>query len=225
MFLRGPYGLVPRTEGLSEVQYQFRNWYHFCWLSGDDVTQSLVHNLDRAEWILKEEEPKWAFGLAGRSSSFGEVYGDMFDHHTAVYEYGSGARIYALCRTQANCYNNAGDIIMGTKGKCILDQCRIEGETDWRFTGQDNNPYDEEQKVLVEAVRSGTPVNNGNYMARSTMVARLGQLACYDGNAVNWDTACKADFQFGPRPKRRASRWSRPRGRTRRATTRCLARA
>ena len=84
------------------------------------MTQSLVHNLDRVAWILKEEMPAWCFGLGGRSASFGEVYGDMFDHHTVVYEYASGARVYALCRTQNGCYGNSGDIIMGTKGTCYL---------------------------------------------------------------------------------------------------------
>jgi len=200
MFLRGPYGLVRRDRSLSETQYQFSNWYHFCWLSGDDVTQSLVHNMDRCSWILKEEMPKWAFGLAGRSSSFGEVYGDMFDHHTAVYEYESGTRIYALCRTQNGCYNNGTDIVMGTKGKCYLGPCRIEGETNWKFPGPDNNPYDEEQKALIESVRRGEPINSGHYMANSTMVAVLGQLACYSGKSITWDQAVQSDFQFGPPP-------------------------
>ncbi|NOX57118.1 MAG: Gfo/Idh/MocA family oxidoreductase, partial [Planctomycetes bacterium] len=36
MFLRGPYRLVKRDPKLTETQYQFSNWYHFLWLSGDD---------------------------------------------------------------------------------------------------------------------------------------------------------------------------------------------
>ena len=200
MFLRGPYQLEPRIPGSTELQSQFRNWYHFCWLSGDDVTQSLVHNMDRVSWILKEEMPKWAFGLAGRSSSFGEIYGDMFDHHTAVYEYASGARVYALCRTQVGCYNNSSDIVMGTKGKCYLGASRIEGETNWRYEGPGNNPYDDEQKALIEAVRSGKPINSGYHMATSTMVAVLGQIACYVGSETEWDAAVKSEFQFGPSP-------------------------
>jgi len=200
MFLRGPYQLVGRNPKLSETQYQFSNWYHFCWLSGDDVTQSLVHNVDRMSWIMKEEMPKWAFGLGGRSSSFGEVYGDMFDHHTAVYEYASGARLYALCRTQVGCYNNSSDIVMGTKGVCHLGGCSIQGETNWKYSGPRNNPYDAEQKALIDSVRSGKPVNSGSYMATSTMVGVLGQIACYTGRATNWDDAAKSDFQFGPPP-------------------------
>ncbi len=201
MFLRGPYKLVQRKPEWSEVEYHFRNWYHFRWLSGDDVTQSLVHNVDRASWIMKEEMPQWAFGLGGRSASFGEVYGDMFDHHTAVYEYASGARMYALCRTQAACYGNSGDIIMGTKGKCQLARCRIEGETNWRFEGKHNNPYDAEQKALIDSVRTGKPINSGYHMANSTMVAILGQIACYTGRATEWKKAYHSDLSFGPAPE------------------------
>jgi len=200
MFLRAPYRVIERKPGLTETQYQFYNWYHFCWLSGDDVPQSLVHNVDRVSWIMKEEMPKWAFGLGGRSSSFGEVYGDMFDHHTVVYEYESGARLYALCRTQAGCYGNSSDIIMGTKGTCYLGQRRIEGETNWRYEGERNNPYDAEQKALIDSVREGKPINSGYHMANSTMIGVLGQIACYGGKAVNWDEAYKSDLQFGPPP-------------------------
>jgi len=200
MFLRGPYVLVKRTPELTETQYQFRNWHHFCWLSGDDVPQSLVHNVDRMSWIMKEEMPTWAFGLAGRSSSFGEIYGDMFDHHTAVYEYQSGARLYALCRTQLGCYGNSGDIIMGTKGTCNLARCRIEGETDWQYRGPHNNPYEAEQKALIDSVRSGRPINSGSYMVGSTMIGVLGQIACYTGKEVTWDQAYKSNLRFGPPP-------------------------
>ena len=201
MFLRGPYRTVARDPALTETQYQFSNWYHFRWLSGDDVPQSLVHNVDRMSWIMKEEMPTWAFGLAGRASSFGEVYGDMFDHHTVAYEYESGARLYALCRTELGCYNNSSDIVMGTKGTCHLGRCSIEGETNWRFEGKHNNPYDAEQKALIDSVREGKPINSGYHMVGSTMIGVLGQITCYTGKATKWDEAYKSNLCYGPTPE------------------------
>lgn len=203
MFLRGPYQTVGRDPNLTETQYQFSNWYHFRWLSGDDVPQSLVHNVDRMSWIMKEEMPTWAFGLAGRSSSFGEVYGDMFDHHTVVYEYKSGARLYALCRTQNGCYNNSSDIIMGTKGTCHLGQCRISGETNWQYrsSGPDVSPYVAEQKALIDSVLSGKPINSGDYMATSTMIGVLGQTTCYSGKETTWEAAYNSELCYGPPPE------------------------
>jgi len=49
-FLRGPYRVIPRDKKLTELQFQCSTQYHFTWLSGDDVPQSLVHNVDRSLW-------------------------------------------------------------------------------------------------------------------------------------------------------------------------------
>ncbi len=199
MFLRGPYRTVARDPKLSEMEYQFSNWYHFRWLSGDDVTQSLVHNVDRMRWVLGEENPTWCFGLGGRSSSFGEVYGDMFDNHTVVYEHESGVRLYGMCQTRLGCYPLWDDIIMGTKGTCHWSSCRIEGETNWRYRGPRNDPHSEEQKILIGSIREGKPVNNGDTMVDSTYMVVMGQIACYTGKKVTWDETTAADFEFGPK--------------------------
>jgi len=199
MFLRAPYATVPRAAGLTEMQYQFSNWYHFCWLSGDDVTQSLVHNLDRMRWVIHEKNPTTCFGLAGRSTSFGEVYGDMFDHHTVVYEFAGGPRIYALCQTRANCYPLWDDIILGTKGTCYWTDCRIEGENPWRYQGPAHDPHTEEQKLLIGSIRSGQPVNHADTMVDSTYTAIMGQVACYTGQPVTWEQITQSEFEFAPK--------------------------
>jgi myo-inositol 2-dehydrogenase / D-chiro-inositol 1-dehydrogenase len=162
------------------------------------VTQSLVHNLDRMRWVLHEENPTWCFGLGGRSSSFGEVYGDMFDHHTAVYEFKSGPRLYALCRTQNGCYGNWDDIIMGTKGVCHWTACRIDGEKKWRYQGPHNDPAVGEQERLTGSIRAATRTNDGHTMIDSTYMAIMGQLACYSGKPITWEEMMASDFEFKP---------------------------
>lgn len=198
-FLRPPYRLCYREPNLTEVEYQFLNQYHFAWLSGDDVPQSLAHNVDRASWAMKEQAPVKAHGLGGRSASFGEVYGNVFDHHSVVYEYADGVRMYAFCRTQNGCYNNADSVLLGTKGRCNVTRGTIEGQTNWRYEGSGGNPYDLEHKVLFEAIRSGNPVNCGDYMARSTLVAIMGQLVCYSGKELTWEQVSKSDFVLTPK--------------------------
>ncbi len=199
MFLRAPYQTVARDKKLNETRYQFSNWYHFRWLSGDDVTQSLVHNLDRMRWVLKEENPTWCFGLGGRSTSFGEVYGDMFDHHTVVYEFKSGVRLYAVCQTRAGCYGNWDDIVMGSKGVCHWTACRIDGESKWRYRGPRNDPNTAEQERLIGSIRSGNPINDGPTMIDSTIMGVMGQIACYTGTPVTWEQMMAADFEFEPK--------------------------
>ncbi len=200
MFLRGPYRVEPRQPNVTEMQFQCRNWYHFLWLSGDDVPQSLVHNIDRMCWIMHEQPPEWAFGLGGRSASFGEEYGDMFDHHTVVYEYRNGARLYAMCRTEHGCYDNSGDIIMGTKGQCHLAACRITGETNWQFDKPRNEEYHAEQAALIEAVQSGQPINSGYHMINATLIGVMGQIACYNGGAVRYADVAQSKLEYGPSP-------------------------
>ncbi len=199
MFLRGPYSTVRRDPKLNEVEWQFSNWYHFRWLSGDDVTQSLVHNLDRMRWVLHEENPTVCFGLGGRSASFGEVYGDMFDHHSMVYEFPGGTRLYGMNNTQVNCFPNWDDILLGTKGTCYWSACKIEGETNWRYEGPRNDPHAEEQKILIGALREGKGVNHRDTMIDSTATAVMGQLACYTGKPVTWEDFAKLDFEFEPK--------------------------
>ncbi len=198
-FLRAPYVLYPRQQGMTEVEYQGSNQYHFHWLSGDDVPQSLVHNLDRASWALREQVPVKAHGLGGRSTLNGEIYGNVFDHHAIVYEFASGVRLYAFCRTIPECYNDSSSILLGSKGRCNVTKMRIEGETNWQYEGSNLDPYLIEHQELFKALRSGNPINNGEYMARSTLIGIMGQISCYTGKEVTWEQASSSDFYFPPR--------------------------
>ena len=197
-YMRTPYRLVERKPGWSEIEYQFRNWYHFNWLSGDDIQQSLIHGLDKASWAMGDQPPVWCYGVGGRAASFGDVYGDVFDHNAVVYEYPSGVRLYGINRAQNGCYTETSDLILGTKGRCDVLKHRIEGETKWEYKGPRCNMYQAEHEALFSAIRSGKPINNGRYMVVSTMLAILGQIAVYTGRKVTWEEAFNANFRFGP---------------------------
>lgn len=198
-FLRAPYGVTERKPGLTELQWQLSTQYHFRWLSGDDVVQSLVHNLDRMSWVLGNQVPLKCHGLGGRSSMVGSVYGDVFDHHSVVYEFENGPRVYALCRTTTGCYDEDSSLIFGSKGRASVKACRISGETNWRWQGQ-CDPYQVEHDRLFAAIRSGEPLNNGDYMARSTLITVMGQLSCYTGKEVTWEQASQSEFFYSPSP-------------------------
>ena len=202
-FIRGPYGVDRRHDGQNELHFQYANQYRFSWLCGDDVTQSLVHMVDLATWALNGQAPLRCHGLAGRSSCFDipYVYGDVFDHHAVVYHYANGVRMYANCRTQPNCYGEVSSIIMGSKGVAYTEACRIEGQNPWRYAGPGVNPYRQEHVELYKSIRAGQPLNCGNYMALSTMVGVMGQLACYSGQQITWDQAMKSNYTFGPKPE------------------------
>ena len=202
--IRGPYAVYSRTPGLTELQDQFINWSCFAWLSGDDVLEGLIHNLDRANWAMGERAPVKCHGLGGRSSAPDQFNGTLFDHHSVVYQYQNGVRLYAFARSQPGCYNEISSVVSGTRGRCFLLQGRIEGETKWQYRRPARprfSAYDLEHQVLFKAIRSGTPVNNGDYMVRATMAAVMGQLSCYTGREVTWDQAMKSSFSLGPKPE------------------------
>lgn len=197
-YMRSPYHLTEPEPGLSEIQYQFRNWYHFNWLCGDDIAQSLIHSMDKGAWAMHDEPPVSAYGIGGRASSQGRVYGDVFDHFSIVYEYANGVRLYGVGRAQVPCFNDTSDTFFGTKGICHVIKHRIEGETNWRFEGKKKSMYDLEHEALFRAVESGNPINNGPYMVNSTMLAILGRMVAYTGKKITWDEAMQSTYRLGP---------------------------
>jgi len=201
-FLRSPYGITSRNPNHSELEYQCSTQYHFVWLSGDDVVQSLVHNVDRASWAMKEEPPAKCHGLGGRSTMVEPIYGNVFDHHSVVYQYASGVRMYAFCRTTTGCYDEYSSIILGAKGKASIMNCRIwdAKENNWSWRGQ-ADPYQIEHDKLFAGIRSGKPVNNGDYMVRSTLIGIMGQMSCYTGKEVTWEEINQSNFAYLPLPQ------------------------
>ncbi len=199
-FLRPPYGLHKRKPGMNEVAYQCSNQYHFVWLCGDDVPQSLIHNVDRSLWALKQELPVACHGMGGRASNFAPIYGDCFDHNAVVYEFKSGVKLYAFCRTEHGCYNENSSTILGTKGRASILGRRITGETNWAYDGPRLNPYDEEHRALFQSIRRGEPINSGDHMADATLATVMGQISCFTGKEVTWKQAEASDYFYAPAP-------------------------
>jgi predicted dehydrogenase len=196
-YLRGPYVLRERDPKWNEMQYQFQNWYHFNWLSGDDTSQSLIHNLSITSWVLGDVPPQSAWGMGGRQVCVEGKYGDVFDHQSVVYEYANGVKVFGSCRDIPGCYDDNSNTIFGTKGRATLPVSpKIEGEKPWRYKGRDTNMYDVEHKELFDGIRAGKPLNNGNYMCLCTMLGILGQMAIYTGQQIAWDDAMKSEATF-----------------------------
>jgi myo-inositol 2-dehydrogenase / D-chiro-inositol 1-dehydrogenase len=199
LYMRTPYRVdVVRNPEWTELQWQFRNWYHFRWLSGDDVLQSLVHSLDKASWLMNDEPPKLAFGVGGRSQTFDIVHGNQHDHAAMTFEYDNGIRTYGFSRAQAGCFNETSDNVLGTKGRCNVTKHTIEGETNWKYDGPKCNMYDNEHVELFKSIRAGKPINNGKRMIASTMLGVLGRTVCYTGKKLTWDQMVNSQQTSGP---------------------------
>ncbi len=191
-YLRGPYVLRERRPEWNEMQYQFQNWYHFNWLSGDDFGQSLIHNISVTSWAVGDVPPVKAWGMGGRQVCVEPKYGDVFDHQAVVYEYANGVRIFGYCRDIPGCYSDVSDVIIGTKGRAFMpSKPHIEGQKPWHYHSATPPPsmYDVEHKELFEGIRAGKPINNGKYMCTCTMLGILAEMVCYTGQEITWEQA------------------------------------
>lgn len=194
------YGLRPRQPEWSEMEYQMQNWYHFNWLSGDQTGQQLIHSLDKGSWALGDKPPQKAWGLGGRQVCTEPKYGDQFDHHSVVFEYDNGVRMFGFCRDIPGCYNETSDVIFGTKGRAILpSKPRIEGQNAWQYRGPKASMYEVEHKGLFDSIRGGKPLHNGDYMFTSSMLAILAQMVCYTGQEITWEKAMASQSSFTPK--------------------------
>ncbi len=198
--LGGPYVLRARQPGWNEMQYQLQNWYHFNWLSGSDPVQNLVHQIDNAAWVLGDVPPATAWGMGGRQvCTDPDQYGDELDHHAMVYEYADGKRFFAHGRHIPGCYNQAAVIALGTKGRAFMpERPYIEGENPWRYNGRKSGAsmYDNEHQELFKAVRTGKPINNGQYACSSSMLAILGEMVCCTGQQMTWEQVMKSELSY-----------------------------
>jgi predicted dehydrogenase len=199
---RGSNWSKPRQPGWTDMQYQMRNWYNFTWLSGDFNVEQHVHFLDVCAWVMNDEYPVRAAGLGGRQVRTRPEHGHIYDHFAVVYEYAGGARLFSNCRQQGGCKNDISAHVIGTRGRAELSERRrglwIRAAEDWSYGGPENEMYQTEHDELFAAVRSGKPINNGEYMTRSTLLAILGRMAAYTGQVITWEQALNSREDLSP---------------------------
>ena len=81
--------------------------------------------------------------------------------------------------------------------------------------------YQTEHDELFASIRNGKPINNGEYMAKSTLLAIMGRMAAYTGQEITWEMALNSKEDLSPgrydwdaRSARGADRRSRARRRS-----------
>ena len=60
------------------------------------------------------------------------------------------------------------------------------------YEGPFNQMYQTEHDELFASIRSGKPINNGEYMAHSTLLAIMGRMAAYTGQEITWKMALES---------------------------------
>jgi predicted dehydrogenase len=197
-YLTGPIWHVERKPGMADMEWQMRNWYYFTWLSGDFIVEQHIHSLDKAAWVLKDQYPVSAVGLGGRQQRTDPMYGHIYDHFATVFEYAGGAKVFSYCRQMARCPNDVSDHVIGTQGQCQLMKHTIDGPHPWRYRGELPDMYQVEHNELFAAIRAGRTVNDGEYMAKSTLMGIMGRMAAYTGKKVTWEQVLNSKEDLMP---------------------------
>lgn len=194
----------PRQAEWTDLQYQVKNWYYYTWLSGDHIVEQAVHNVDKMAWAMKDVPPIKCYAHGGRQSRTAPEFGHIYDHFSVVYEYANGVRGFHFSRQQSNCANDSSDHYLGTQGVADIVQSFsgpfvVRGKSNWRFREtQATNMYQNEHDELFASIRNGKPINDGVWMAQSTLLAIMGRMAAYTGQQITWEEALNSQENLAP---------------------------
>jgi myo-inositol 2-dehydrogenase/D-chiro-inositol 1-dehydrogenase len=189
----------PRQANWSDMEFQLRNWFYYNWLCGDFIVEQAVHSIDMMQWALGDKLPLRATGTGGKQV---RVNGNVFDHFAVEYEYAGGLKGYHFTRQQIGVSNRNSVDIQGTEANAnvqIFSNYEIYGKKSWKYTGEKNDMYQTEHDELFAAIRSGKPINDGEWMTNSTMLAIMGRMVAYTGQTITWDQAFNSNEVLGPK--------------------------
>jgi myo-inositol 2-dehydrogenase / D-chiro-inositol 1-dehydrogenase len=192
------------AKDMSELEWQCHNWYHFAWLSGDQICEQHIHNIDVINWCFdgppakflavggracrdysKQAREVCRFFHNGSEEGWEKYNGNIWDHVFAEFEYANGARVLSFSGHSPGS-GRSGEKIVGTKGTSDCSN-RISGQNEWHYEGPSVNGQLQEHVDLIRSIRAGKPLNDGVRIAESTLTAIGGRIAAYTGQGFAWD--------------------------------------
>ena len=185
----------PRKDGMSDTEYQIYNWMHFIWLSGDQIAEQAVHNIDTMNWIMGGP-PESAYGGGGRFTR--QHDSQMWDNMAIDFIYPGNRMCSFMCRQVPNTDADNSNVIYGTdgimtiyganRGSVLTDRAGTEL---WSMRGDISAAYRQEHKDLVDAIVAGNPIVELQDTNDSSLTAVMGRMAAYTGKHVTWKFASK----------------------------------
>ncbi len=202
----GEVGFTPKSEGMSDLANQIRNYSCYTWVNGSFLLDWLIHNLDVCCWV-KDAWPISAQGQGGRQV---RTAGDqLFDHYAVEYTFPDGTRMFAQGRHMNSTWGFFGDVIHGTKGSAILGEgqsnprlfkgyVQTPDNVTWKYSGPGCNHYQVEHDLLFGAIREDAPYNETERCAYAAMTGILGRMAAESGKEITWEQAMASNLELAP---------------------------
>jgi myo-inositol 2-dehydrogenase / D-chiro-inositol 1-dehydrogenase len=204
---RGGPPYIRRQPGWSDMEAMIRNRANWIWLTGDSVVNLLVHNIDTIIWFFGKH-PVRATGFGGRHH---RPSGDMYDFFSVDFVFDDNRSFITKSREIDGCTNYRDDLIYGTKGytNCQNTIWDNNGNEIWKYEyplddeGRQLNRVaipatDQEIINLVNAIRTGNPINEAHTLAVSSLVGIMGRESAYTGKDVTYDEMMNSNLRLGP---------------------------
>ncbi len=196
-----------RDKFKNDMEWQMTQWYYFTWICGDLVVEQHLHNLDVMNWAIGAH-PESAVGMGGREVRTQPQFGHIFDHFATELTYPGGVKVLSFARHMNNTASNVSEFIQGSKGTSnCSNRVWAKGEAEWKAPGGGIDPYQQEHIDLVQSIKDGKPLNEGQQVAESTLTAIMCREASYTGKQIKWDDLLKSDqqlfqanYEWGPLP-------------------------
>ena len=75
---------------------------------------------------------------------------------------------------------------------------QIEGKNPWKGARRRTNMHQLEHNEMYKALRNGEVINNGEYMANSSMMGIIARMSAYTGKTLTWEEAMNSKEDLSP---------------------------
>ena len=190
----------PLPATASAAEQLERNWISYASRSGGSFLEHHVHALDRALWLLGNDEPV-AVERVGQSAAPAAGHGgDVPEAVRVRYRFASGVVLDASCRRSATPGSGTAETVIGSHGRADLLGGTVEeaGKTPWqadRFRpGDAGAMYQAGIDAFLRTIRSGLADRDdtgtgttlsGRRLLRATGLAVMGRMAA-EGRSIAW---------------------------------------
>lgn len=195
-----------RPAGMSDTEWQIRNWYNYTWLGGDGIVEQGIHSVDKVFWAMGDDlEGVKCVAQGGRNRPNNVC--NTYDHFHVTFIWPSGVRAH-VDWTQWDALQGSHrenrDYILGTKGQAVYDfskEATITGENPWRhrFPREGGlSAYQIEHNEFFESIRKGERHADEEWLARTTMIGLMARYAAYTGEEMTWDKIANSGEKLVP---------------------------
>jgi predicted dehydrogenase len=180
-----------RDPKWADMTWQHRAWYSFVWICGDQIVEQHLHNIDVINWVMGAHPVKVVAHGGAIWRPREEIYGNIYDHISADFEYANGVRMSSYCRQYPRgLHTNVSELVAGSKGTSNCRDLGTKGE----------NPYVQEHIDMVKSIRGQGPyINQAMAVAESTMTCIMGRESAYSGQEITWDQMMKSQLDLMPK--------------------------